>query len=133
LYYPAASACFAYQPRAAGLIDKFKAHNWFLPSSGELSRICYYAYQSYKDGVAQAEPVNSAFDSAHTDPANAFYAAIRDGKMLMGDLAKRTLWSSTEGSASSRNAIVINAETGVSGSVGLTKQNSNYVRPVCKF
>lgn len=133
LYYPAASACFAYQPRAAGLIDKFKSHNWFLPSSGELMRICYYAYQSYKDGAAQAEPVNSTFDSTHTDPANAFYTAIKDGKMLMGDLAKRTLWSSTEGSSSSKNSIVINAETGVSGSIGLTKQNSNYIRPVCRF
>lgn len=135
LYYQAASAAFAYQPRAAGLIDKFKAHNWFLPSSGELLRICYYVYQSYKSGEgAQAEPVNSSYDSTHSDPANAFYVAIKEGKLLVGDIAgTKTTWSSTEASGTSKLSIAINSATGISGSVGLSKQNNNGVRPVCKF
>lgn len=46
LYYPAASYAYAYEPNVDGLNDKFKAHNWFLPSSGELARIWYYSRQN---------------------------------------------------------------------------------------
>jgi hypothetical protein len=38
-YYPAASYCYAYEPNVEGLAKQFKAHNWFLPSDGELIRI----------------------------------------------------------------------------------------------
>lgn len=44
-YYPAASRCYAYQPSVAKdeiLADKFKAHNWYLPTSGELARFYWH-------------------------------------------------------------------------------------------
>lgn len=49
LYFPPASACYAYQPNVANLDDKFKAHNWWLPSSGELLQLSKW-FQSIKDG-----------------------------------------------------------------------------------
>jgi hypothetical protein len=133
LYYQAASTAFAYQPNASGLLDKFKAHNWFLPSSGELLRMCYYAYQSYKDGAATATPTNSSYDGSNGDPANAFYTAIKDGKLKMANLhgtTPVTLWSSTETSGE-KNAITVSSNNGncsqTSKSAGAT------VRPICRF
>lgn len=135
LYYPAASVAFAYQPNAAGLIDKFKAHNWFLPASGELLRMCYYAYQSYNPATntALAEPFNSIYDSSHIDPANAFYTAIKDGKLKMTNLHETSsvaLWSSTETSGE-KNAITINSENGLWNQ--LSKSSAAAVRPICRF
>lgn len=48
LYYPAASMAYAYQPtktlkQGEVLADKFKAHNWFLPTNGLLARIYWHA------------------------------------------------------------------------------------------
>lgn len=134
LYYLASSVAFAYQPNAAGLDNKFKAHNWFLPASGELFRMCYYVYQSYKDGAAQAEPVNSSFDSSHTDPANAFYTAIKDGKLKMSNLygtSESTIWSSTEGQ--STNAVRISMKPDMCTFNITSKSSSSWVRPVCRF
>jgi hypothetical protein len=136
LYYPAASVAFAYQPKASGLIDKFKAHNWFLPSSGELLRICYYAYQSYKDGVAQAEPVNSLYDSSYNEPANAFYIPIKDGKLSMNylysgvDTSGTLMWSSTETSGE-KQSIAISSNNG--SWEQRSKSSTGAVRPVCRF
>ena len=45
LYFPGISACYAFQPTYASIIlDKYKAHNWFMPASGDLTRIGYYLY-----------------------------------------------------------------------------------------
>ena len=46
--YPFVSACYAYQPTQTlqdgeVLADKFKAHNWFAPTEGHITRICWYA------------------------------------------------------------------------------------------
>lgn len=139
LYYPAASCCFAYEPNAAGLLDKFKVHNWFLPSSGELLRMCYYAYQSYKDNTAQAEPVNSIYDSSYNEPANAFYIPIKDAKLKMGNFyggnaeSGTTMWSSTEtgSGGESRHAVAISSNNGTPEQ--RSKSSSGSVRPVCKF
>lgn len=40
-YYPAASYCYAYEPDFDDLDEKFKRHNWYLPSYGELARVFY--------------------------------------------------------------------------------------------
>ena len=136
LYFLAASVCFAYKPSGAGILDKFKEHNWFLPSSGELLRMCYYAYQSYKDGFAQATPVNSIYDSSTPYPANAFYQAIKDGKLKManfysGNVASGSLmWSSTEQS-SEKYAVAINSNNG--SWEDASKSRSAAVRPICRF
>ena len=50
LLYPAASACYAYEPKASGLVDKFKRHNWFLPTTGLLARMIYYTKISLNNG-----------------------------------------------------------------------------------
>ena len=42
LYYPAASACYAYEPKVDNLDDKFKKHTWWLPTTGEILRLLYY-------------------------------------------------------------------------------------------
>lgn len=136
LYYPAASTCFAYEPIASNLNDKFKKYNWFLPASGDVVRMLYYAYQSYKDGVAQEEPVDSMYDSSYNEPANAFYNAIKLGKLNMTNLygghknGSYQMSSSTEG-ASGTNYITINSGTGKWNPT--SKSNNAYVRPICQF
>lgn len=51
-YYPAASRCFAYEPKTTRkgivLAEQFKAHKWFLPSPGELARIYWYHSKGYE-------------------------------------------------------------------------------------
>ena len=52
-FFPAASYCYAYQPTAekpgdTGLSDKFKAHQWYLPSTGELARLYFYNFCTHK-------------------------------------------------------------------------------------
>lgn len=53
-YYPAASLCNAYEPTVTRdgevLSDKFKAGNWYLPSSGELARMYWYKSKGYEVG-----------------------------------------------------------------------------------
>ena len=45
LYFPGISACYSFQPTySSTIIDKYKAHNWFMPASGDLVRIGYYLY-----------------------------------------------------------------------------------------
>jgi hypothetical protein len=129
LYFPAASACFAYEPNASGLLDKFKVHNWFLPSSGELVRICYYMYQSYKDGKPQESPVNSNFGSSYNNPANAFYIPLRDKKLMTTNFVGSTVMSSTEGVRTQN--MVVGTSTGKCTSN--SKGSSYNVRPICRF
>lgn len=50
-YYPIASYAYAYEPNVQNLNDKFKAHHWFLPSSGLLARISYYHQRGYENGI----------------------------------------------------------------------------------
>lgn len=65
LLFQAASMCYAYEPSAIGLANKFKAHNWYLPSAGEMCRI-YWHMKSACDGNA---PFSGIADCAalHSD------------------------------------------------------------------
>lgn len=59
-YYPAASECYAYQPsikKGEILLDKFKAHHWWLPSEGELARIYYYHSHGYDPTKEDAKAI----------------------------------------------------------------------------
>lgn len=53
-YYPVFSMVYAYEPVLTNanltLADKFKAHNWFIPSAGEALRLLYYVnmYNNHK-------------------------------------------------------------------------------------
>lgn len=88
-YYPAASECYAYQPSVKEgevLLDKFKAHHWWLPSNGELARLWYYYYCSY-----DAENNNSPKEG----PNNIFIQAVNLGA-LKNFNKTGIYWSSTE-------------------------------------
>ena len=80
-YYPAASCCYAYEPtnlmNGEKLNDKFKTHNWFLPSSGELVHIWYYLHTKMDANRTNSLPSFNYYDVEKV-PANTF------------------LWSSTE-------------------------------------
>ena len=83
-YYPAASRCYAYQPGVTGtevLNDKFKAHNWWLPSSGELARLYWHS----KQGGAYPDDVRIG---------NIFKHGVDDG--VFSDFPASGHWSSTE-------------------------------------
>lgn len=116
LAYPFVSACYAYQPTQtlmAGevLADKFKAHNWFAPTEGQLARICWYAKFGEKGD----------FD--------VFKVAREKG--LLGKLTTTSSyhWSVTEGG--SGVAWLVGFGSGGTGSSG--RGNSNVGRAVSAF
>ena len=130
LYYPAVSACFAYEPTVDGIHDKFKRYHWFLPSSGELLRMLYYVYQSQKNGNASETPVDSIYNGVdYPSTANAFYYAIKEGILSVRNIYSDTLWSSSENG--DRTAIAISAAR---GKWETTNKATTYrVRPICMF
>ena len=69
-YYPAASYCHAYEPTSLRdgevLSDKFKAHNWYLPSPGELARLYWYHSKGYEVGKDFAIFARAATDNVLT-------------------------------------------------------------------
>lgn len=80
-YYPAASLCNCYEPVVkAGetLADCFKIGKWFLPSAGELARICWWHRQGYDQ----------------TNPDAIFAKAVTNG--IMTAMSNTWYWSSTE-------------------------------------
>lgn len=117
-YYPAASECYAYQPTVKEgevLLDKFKAHHWWLPSEGELARMYYYHSHGY--------------DTTKGD-AKAIFAQASDSGTLK-QFSKNIYWSSTEHSS--------NDSWHLSFSAGMIYSNAHYknysyvVRSVCAF
>ena len=112
LYFPAASAAYAYQPSVPSnfvLADKFKAHNWFLPAEGLLDRIHWYL----KKGT----------DSQ----LNIFRKALADGVFV--NFSSSYYWSSTEYSAYYAWIVFF----GGTGSYSTYKYGSYYVRAVAAF
>lgn len=88
-YYPAASRCYAYQPSVANgetLSDKFKAHNWYLPASGEVARFYWHTVYGpdYDD-----DRIGDIFNTATTDGN---YSKFNTGALY---------WSSSEASQTS--------------------------------
>ena len=114
-YYPAASMCYAYEPsvkKGEVLDDRFKAHKWWLPSAGELARICYYKLQGFD----------------YTNPKAIFAKAYNAGILTFpSDFA----WSSTEYSATGSWGIRF-SDGYVNGSNG-GKSYSYSVRAVTAF
>lgn len=111
IYYPAASAAYAYQPKVTGveLADKFRAHNWFLPANGLLMRLCWYSSK----GISSNE--------------NIFKKAIEKG--VFTNFTASHFWSSTEyGSGLAWYCYFSSYGTGSNG-----KYNSCKVRPVAAF
>ena len=113
-YYPPASLCYAYEPSVrAGevLADKFKAHNWYLPASGELARIYWYHSNGYTQGAENA----------------IFADAVANG--VAGQFGTGWYWSATETSATFAWGIGFSSGYLSTGS----KQNPGSVRAVAAF
>lgn len=112
-YYPAASFCYAYEPTdlkpGEVLADKFKAHNWYLPSSGELAREYWY----YRQGLAS--------------DLNIFKAAINGG--IMTNFTSSYHWSSSE--YNQTHAWYVNFSNGIFNTT--SKYGSYVVRAVSAF
>ena len=120
-YYPAASYCYAYEPNVEGLAKQFKAHNWFLPSDGELIRI----QQLY--GINGT----SIFSSTHP-----YYSILRGaqnvangGTNLMNVTSGYTWWSSSE--CNSNFAWLVYFYNGYA--ISYVKYNGYVVRPIIAF
>lgn len=113
VYYPAASMCYGYQPtglkNGEQLADKFKAHNWFLPPAGLLSRIYWY----HSKGTSSS--------------LNIFKDALAKGKFTA--FPASTHWSSTE--ANTTYAWYVNFSSGPTGTY--VKGGTNVVRAVAAF
>lgn len=90
LLYPAASACYAYEPTnlmdGEVLADKFKAHNWALPTDGILARMFWYTY----DGKGYDSAVTPKEDSPLDTVTNS------KGKVVFKKITTSYLWSVTE-------------------------------------
>ena len=115
LYYPAASAAYAYQPTVSGdfvLAEKFKAHNWFLPANGLLARLCWYHRQGYSN-----TPENK----------NIFKQAYADN--LFAQFTSSSYWSSSEYSSVSAWYVYFSGFN----SYNHSKYYSYYVRVVAAF
>ena len=120
-YYPAASMCYAYEPQVKPgevLNDKFKAHKWWLPSSGELARICYYKFQG------------SDYSNSQAVFAKAFNTGV-----LSFSYGYSWTWTSTE--TYNTSAWVVNFHTGtIYGEryyYGSKLNTTNYIRAVAAF
>jgi hypothetical protein len=115
-YYPAASYCYAYEPgvkTTETLHPKFKAHNWYLPSSGELCRV----YWLTSNG------------SEIDDTIGIFNVAINAG-CGFASFTKSYYWSSTEQAIDGAGMLFF-----ANGQkyIGIQKNSSYGVRPMCKF
>lgn len=113
LAFPAASACYAYQPSVGSnetLADRFTAHNWWLPTEGQLARLCWYT--KYGDLYGQ----------------NVFADAKAAGVLSFSSSSYH--WSSTENTSSSGwNVYFYSGGT----DYYLSKFNSSVVRAVSAF
>ena len=113
IYYPAASAAYAYQPTVPStvqLADKFKAHNWFLPAIGLLVRLCWY------------------FRLGDNDDGNIFKDAIAEGH-LFHNFTSANFWSSSEYGSGYTWYVTF----GGGYSSNTNKYNTNRVRAVAAF
>lgn len=127
-YYPAASECYAYQPTVKDgeiLLDKFKAHHWWLPSLGELARIGYYSITTY-NGFKLTNGHDTIFFKAYNSGIFEYFGRNKDTYFY-------TL-SSTEVSADKTWIFEFN-----NGGIYGTDVNLMYkdmiaiVRPICAF
>ena len=114
-YYPAASYCHAYEPTSLRegevLADKFKAHNWYLPSSGELCRLYWYHSKGYEVGKEFA----------------IFARGVADDLFTIFNSSSH--WSCSEGNSS--NSWIVYFSSGNINSY--YKLSSNVVRAVAAF
>ena len=118
IYFPAASACYAYEPKidkGEVLSNKFLKHNWFLPTFGLLVRLWAYCYQ-YKDNIS-ADRENSPFLKVFT-------------KKIATKPEKRKKWSTSM--INKQESYGLDFRNGYGGLVNACLLE-NDVRPICAF
>lgn len=122
-YYPPASCCYAYQPTVRSdesLDGRFRAHNWWLPSSGELFRICWHLRfgESYPDDEQLCDIFNQG---------------ITDG--VFADFEERWYWTSVHKGTSFWLWVANFQKTqGNKGQIrAIPLYEGGGVRPVCSF
>ena len=89
LLYPAASACYAYEPTVKNnetLPERFKAHNWALPTQGILARLFAYTYDGKGSNTSATLKDNSPLDTV-SDSTNS---------IVFNRIKASVLWSVTE-------------------------------------
>lgn len=90
LLYPAASACYAYEPTnlAQGevLPDRFKAHNWALPTDGMLARMFWYTYDGKGSSTTATAKTGGVLDTVTNSR----------GQTVFKRITQSNLWSVTE-------------------------------------
>ena len=106
-FYPASSRCWAYQPNVAGLNDKFKKHNWWLPTIAELARIWY----CWKKGI--------------------FSRPVKDG--VFADYKAQTYWTSSEQGAQTAWYLEFATNSDYAWAFYGQKSANQHVRPVTRF
>jgi hypothetical protein len=112
LYYPAASACYAYEPKVTKtgeiLADKFRRHNWFLPTSGILGRLLWYMYrlENGKEVVREDSPFSDAIKSGKI---NILYNGDQYSVTEMSDVNARDIrtYNMTESLTQKRYALTV--------------------------
>lgn len=119
LYYPAASYCYAYEPDVKNLADKFKAHNWWAASYGELVR-AYFYYNQTKDP-----------DKAN-NPFNIYEKGIELG-LFAGWINTYEFTSSENSKDASYGPIGYYAKYDQIQASSKGKNSTGHIRPICKF
>ena len=142
LYYPAAYACYLYEPATSegDVIDEqYKKHRWMLPSEGLLARIYNFYYNScgrvtYEDGGRIS--VDSANENPQSEALLPLFAnlqkrinAVQNTSTPFTMPTNSYYWSCTELSSSFAWLVYF-----YSGAVyNYHKYYSNVVRPVAAF
>ena len=147
--YPAASLVYAYEPggegNIAGLIDKFKKRNWFIPTSGDLARISYYFRQYYtKDSTFEnADAFNFAISNGILKTTG-FITKNTDGSITGFNMLSSTEYNNDIREAGLMVATVIssgasksNTASGATVYSGICQSQNKYatarVRAICRF
>lgn len=153
MYYPCASFCYGYTPylQTSGmpvLADKFKEHNWFLPSAGELMRLGYYmnAYVHTNDKNENLNIFKPIFELKASDRLNTELNEIN--RFTFDEFSDYTRYAMSSESTTKGNTFFldpINREILNSDKpedkiipIDLSILHKNYnssrsVRPICKF
>lgn len=137
--YPAASLCYAFEPggegKIVGLNNKFKKHNWFMPASGDMARICYYMRQYFvKDSeYAGADAFALAID------AN----ILKKNGILTSESGGNAILTSTEFGMNAEECVTVissgySQKSSVTGQYegickAVQKYNQYRLRAICRF
>lgn len=160
-YYSAASFCYVFQPNVKDgiiLADKFKSHNWWLPSVGEMYRILVYiaAASDKRNNSFGTYFTNDENIAAYFQQFNMLHSSVNEGKFNSFDTVlnsgKISFYTSTEYCAPEHYGKLVNNEDidvdnivavyitddeSKNSCIFTTQKSSNhfhrYLLPVCQF